>query len=83
MLDGIVKINVPTDEININYYEDKFCPFDGELIRFCDQYSAFLEASESIKVGISSDELVNATEVIKKKYQNYSFMEIPLYNLFK
>lgn len=61
--------NILFDDLQINYNFDVFNPYDGELIRAADQLAAFLEALSSINNGIRSDDLQNAVDTIKEKYQ--------------
>lgn len=49
---------------------EELSPLDGEIIKVCDKFAAFLEASLSIKHGIKSEELVEAKENIYQKYKN-------------
>ena len=66
--DDEIKIVDSVEELNSNYNEDKFNPFDGELIRAADRLSAYLEAWNSCKSGIKTDELKIASAEIKKLY---------------
>lgn len=59
---------VQPDEINQKYNEDKFNPYDGNLLKGIDDFAAFLEAWSSIEYGIRSDELETAKKSIKLNY---------------
>lgn len=56
IVDGKIK-EVSSDEISRNYNSDEFSPVDGEIIEFCDKFSAYMEAYLSIKHGITSKNL--------------------------
>lgn len=47
-----------------HYNSDEFMPICGELLKFCDKLTAFLEARISILHGISSPDLVSASQQI-------------------
>jgi putative hydrolase of HD superfamily len=51
-----VKI-VTSDIINETYNGDKFSPLDGEIIKACDHFAAYIEAYLSITHGIRSHHL--------------------------
>jgi putative hydrolase of HD superfamily len=71
-----------TEEMNSKYNEDKFCPFDGEIIKFADQYAAYMEAKKSIEVGITSPDLEKAIEYIIEKHSNIVFAHLDMSTLF-
>ena len=73
---------VSSKEVSEKYNQDIFCPFDGEVIRFADQFSAYLEAKESIEAGIKSKELVDACETIKSNYANKLICDLNFNELF-
>lgn len=52
------------DELILHYNHDKYMPVCGELLKFCDKLTAFLEARISISHGVSSPDLVNGSESI-------------------
>ena len=58
-----------SDEITLRYNQDKYNPKDGEIIEATDHYAAFLEAYLALKNGITSQELEDAKNSIKKRYQ--------------
>lgn len=64
----VTKVN-SVEEITEKYNENKFNPYDGQLIRAADHISAFLEAKSSIDFGIRSQDLISATENLKKQYK--------------
>ena len=73
---------VSTKEISEKYNQDIFCPFDGEIIKFADQFSAYLEAKKSIESGIKSQELVDACRSIKSNYAKKMFGDLSFEELF-
>jgi putative hydrolase of HD superfamily len=56
--------------IEERYNKDFFSPMDGNIIKACDKFSAFIEASLSIKHGIKSEELVKGKKNIHKDYKH-------------
>jgi putative hydrolases of HD superfamily len=73
---------ITTKDISEKYNEDKFSPIDGEIIRFADHYSAYLEAKNSIDAGIKSKELLDACDDMKAKYKNKTFVELKVFELY-
>ncbi|MDR0927001.1 MAG: HD domain-containing protein [Ignavibacteria bacterium] len=73
---------ITSQEISDKYNTDKYLPYDGELIRFADQYAAYMEAKKSIEAGITAPELVDATVRIKEDNKNKSIANIKLGILF-
>lgn len=68
------------EDINKSFNEDKYNPYDGILVRAADQLAAYLEAKSSIDFGIHSEDLINAIDEIRKKYNvqigNINFSEL-------
>ncbi len=73
---------VSIDDINKFYNSDEYFPYDGELIKFADHYSAYLEAKNSIDAGISSVDLLSAARDIKEKYSSKKIADLNIYELF-
>ncbi len=48
------------EELDADWDDNSFNPLDGALVKACDTLSAFLEADDSIRNGISSSYLVSA-----------------------
>ncbi|MBZ0158213.1 MAG: HD domain-containing protein [Alphaproteobacteria bacterium] len=65
--EGILRVS--SDEINLRYNDDAFCPLDGELIKSCDHLAAFIEASLSIKHGVKARPLVEGKESLYGIYK--------------
>ena len=61
---------VSPDEINSKYNEDKFNPYDGNILKGVDDFAAFLEAWSSIEYGIKSKEIEQAKESIRLMYKD-------------
>lgn len=74
---------VDPDDINEKYYEEKYNPYDGSLLKAADDFAAFLEAWSSIEFGIRSQELEEATKGIRRKYDNKIIAGVPVYKLFE
>jgi len=61
---------VSSEEISAQYNSDSFSPLDGELIKACDQLSAYMEAYLSISHGIKSSHLEEANRELHAGYKN-------------
>jgi putative hydrolase of HD superfamily len=57
-----------SDEINKSYNDDRFEPYDGEIIKVCDDLSAFVEAFKSCEIGICTDPLKKCITKYKDQY---------------
>ena len=66
--DGRV-LHVDSEELAGKYNADVFSPVDGEIIRACDKLAAYIEASLSIRFGITSEPLVEGRRVIYESYK--------------
>ena len=77
------KIKTTKDNIDNKYNKDEFSPHDGSLIRFADHYSAYLEAYNSIVLGISTDDLKESIKNIKQRYKNVKICNMDISPLFK
>lgn len=62
--DNNVLFSNDIDELFLHYNHDKYVPICGDLLKFCDKFTAFLEARISIAHGISSPDLVNGSKAI-------------------
>jgi len=63
-----VRAGLSTDELNRQYNSAIWEPVDGEIIRCCDHLAAFIEASLSIKHGITSKHLQEGKRRLSEKY---------------
>lgn len=50
-----------------DFNENQYSPIDGELIKMCDDISAFMEAHMSIKYGIDSQQLRKGRDGLREK----------------
>lgn len=71
-----------SNEISNYYNDEKYNPYDGELIRVVDELSAFMEAWYSFKLGLHSDELIYAMHDLKRKYEYFTIAGIPINELY-
>ena len=55
-------------EITRAFNRDVYNPRDGEIVEATDHYAAFLEAYLSLKNGITTQELGDAKNAIRKRY---------------
>lgn len=75
-----------SDAINKQYNEDKYNPVDGEIIRACDRFAAYIEAYLSISHGISSRYLMEGIENLYNEYKDKKIAGIDfgrMFNYFK
>ena len=56
-------------EITKAFNRDGYNPRDGEIVEATDHYAAFLEAYLSLKNGITTQELGDAKNAIRKRYE--------------
>jgi putative hydrolase of HD superfamily len=68
MVDGLTKI-VPSGEIQEKYNNDTFIPLDGEIVKACDEFAAYMETYLSISHGIKSHALTEAHKHLYEKYE--------------
>ncbi len=61
-----------SEKISNTYNLDKFDPMDGELVRFSDHLTAFMEAYLSVENGIRNKEFKNAAANLYRKYRGWS-----------
>lgn len=60
--------DIPFAEMGGAYDKAECLPVDGEIIRCCDHLAAFIEATISIRHGISSRYLLEGVERLQKEY---------------
>lgn len=68
--DGVTVKDLTFDELGQNYDAPQFKPVDGEIIRCCDHLAAFIEASLSIRHGISTKHLSEGVERLFNIYKD-------------
>jgi putative hydrolase of HD superfamily len=61
---------------------DELNPIDGRIIESCDKLAAFIEASESIRLGIKSNELFEGKRSIYMRYAHKCVNDYPVGVLF-
>lgn len=79
ILDGKV---VSPDELNTTYNEDRYNPYDGNILKGIDDFAAFLEAWSSIDYGIKSKEIEQAKESIRLMYKDKTIAGFNFNTLF-
>jgi putative hydrolase of HD superfamily len=83
IVDGIRKDNVGIEELNRCYNENKYDPVDGDVLKVCDNLSAFVEACLSCDHGIQSRHLTEGISRLSEKYDSeYSLAGLPFGELF-
>lgn len=70
-LDGRVR-QVSPGEIGALYNENVYSPIDGELVKACDHFAAFMEAYLSMSHGIRSHYLHDGYHALLKQYRDTS-----------
>lgn len=70
------------EDFYTNYNADRYSPFDGKLLRAADHLAAYLEVSNSISAGISTEELTSAAQKIKNDYIDKTFGNVKLGTLY-
>lgn len=69
------------EDFKLNISNEKR-PLDGPLVKVADDFSAFLEAYNSINYGIRSTELETAMKSISSKYENINVSGLNIWKLF-
>jgi putative hydrolase of HD superfamily len=62
---------------------DIFSPIDGELIEVADKLSAYTEAIASIRHGVKSKELENASKNIKDEFSSKKISNFNVKSLYE
>jgi len=68
-INNSITMGISPDAMNTQYNHDIYNPMDGEILKACDDFAAFLEASFSINYGIKPEGLVSARRSIYQKYK--------------
>lgn len=66
------------DGIPIEYNHNEFNPRDGSLVRFADQFAAFMEADLALKNGAMDPDFTTAKQRIIDKYDNSKIVGLDL-----
>lgn len=61
---------VTSDKINVDYNGDEFSPLDGEVLKACDQFAAYVEAYLSLTHGIRSPSLLDGHRELCSLYRD-------------
>lgn len=80
---GQRRVEIPFAEFQSDFNLDALSPVDGEIIRVCDHLAAFMEASLSIRHGITSRALRAAQEKLYAHYAEKSVEGLPVGRLFQ
>jgi putative hydrolases of HD superfamily len=64
-----VRRNVAGSDMKL-YNDDRFSPVDGDIIKVCDKLAAFIEASLSMRHGITSYHLEEGKHLIYERYKD-------------
>ncbi len=81
IVDGKVT-KVAPGVIGSSYNEDRFSPVDGELVRACDEFAAYIEATLSFSHGITSQALRDGAQYLHGKYKNRKVAGVDFGQLF-
>lgn len=60
---------------DINNFDDSFRPLDGVIVKFCDEIAAFLEAQQSIEIGIATKHIRQGYWSILSKYEDQDIVQ--------
>lgn len=63
------KVKTDTNKISKKYNTDKYDPMDGEIVRFADHLTAFIEAYLALENGIKNKEFKKAALSLVKTYR--------------
>jgi len=67
-IDGQVRL-LASEDINADYNVDQFSPLDGEVLKACDQFAAYVEAYLSLAHGVRSPSLQEGHRYLSSLYQ--------------
>jgi putative hydrolase of HD superfamily len=68
-IDGVVNKTLSFDKIQSDYNYDEFDAVDGVLLKACDHFAAFVEASLSIQHGITARPLEECRAALPERYR--------------
>ncbi len=74
--------HLTTEKVNESYNDDKYNPIDGQIIRHCDIFGAYIETYFSHMTGVTSPILQLANKDTYKDYKNSSLGGIDFGKLF-
>jgi putative hydrolase of HD superfamily len=79
---GGIRTPASSEEITKQYNEDRFEPRDGQIVKACDELSAFIEATVAIENGCKSEEFEKARSAIRERYGRMTVAGIPLGEIY-
>lgn len=71
------------EELNSQFNEDIYNPYDGSLIRAADHLAAFLEVWNSCNAGIRTDEMSSAAHNIRERYMTKKYGEVEFRRIYE
>jgi len=74
---------VTSEKINGSYNEDRFSPLDGEVLKACDQFAAYVEAYLSLAHGVRSASLQDGHRDLRALYLDKKIAGIDFGNWFE
>jgi putative hydrolase of HD superfamily len=77
------KQTVTLKELNEDYNQDKFNPLDGEIIKFADNFSTFLEVYSTTQTGLMPPHMRGIVKKLKKKFKHKTFGKLNTNRLFR
>ncbi|MEW6536923.1 MAG: hypothetical protein AB1454_15030 [Candidatus Auribacterota bacterium] len=80
--DGTIVRNVLQEDMNTKYNINEKRGVDGILVKACDDFAAYIEASISIMHGIQSHHLVDARKNLLEKYKSFEIYGINFGQLY-
>jgi putative hydrolase of HD superfamily len=83
IVNNIIIDKLTINEITEKYNNNESMPYDGEIVRFADQFAAYMEAKKSIEVGITSSELIEAKEHFLENHKDLILAGMEVNNLFE
>lgn len=81
MVEGLRQV-VSSEEINAKYNSDEFSPLDGEVLKACDQFAAYVEAYLSLSYGVRSTALLDGHRDLGSLYRDKKIAGIDFGNWF-
>jgi len=75
-------VRCSSDEVNAAYNSDVHNPYDGEIVKVCDDLSAFVEAHVSCETGISTPHLERGKSNLKDTYLGTHIAGIDIGSIF-
>jgi len=80
--DGAVQNNLSFEDIQGHYNRDEFDAVDGVILKACDHFAAFVEASLSIQHGITARPLEECRTALPERYRDVTIGGIDFSRLY-